>query len=144
MEPSNACLLIWAQRGVQVVSSRDERQIRWMPQILESLGQPIAGGDARPLQCFLINDVTAWSVGSGNQPHRVTETEAGIGRGLLGRAKLLDQFCEFIPIHFHPSAAYEMQATGTREQSGDFRFTQSFAVERDSHLKIEHRFYADV
>src|SRR5438876_6999034 len=110
MEPSNTHLLIWTQRGVQFVSSRDTREIGRVSNVFQSFGKPLAGGYARPLQRFFIRDSVAWSIGAGNQPHRVGEAEPGSGRRPFGSSKLFEEFPEFIAIDFHPAAAHELQA----------------------------------
>ena len=45
-----------------------------MSQIFESLGQPLAGRNPRPLQYLFVCNVVAWSVGSGNQTFNLEVT----------------------------------------------------------------------
>src|ERR1041384_8780903 len=109
MEPSNACLLVWTQLRVQLVSSRHRREVGGMAKLGQGLVEPVAGKYLPPLRCFFVRHGAARSIRSGNEAHCVAETEAGIGRRLLGKAELPGQSGQFLAIDFYPSPANKMQ-----------------------------------
>src|SRR5262245_1188485 len=136
MKPSNAGFLIWPQGRSQLVFDVDMSCTVGMANLFKSFSQPRARGNPRPILCFLVDFATAWSLGSGDQTHRVPKTKAACCRCLLCGSKLIDEFGEFISIDFDPAAADKMQAARRGEQTGNFRFGERLAVKCDFHAEI--------
>ena len=140
VQPTDADLLIRAQRGLELRPGADLRKALRLTQSLQSIGQPRAGDHLRPVGIGGI--VGLVERGPRQQSHRLGKWQAVFGRRPLDGLEPLQHAPELLAIHLDPASAEEMQAVAAGQEHFDLGGVETIAVERDLDGEIEQRILA--